>query len=199
MESWETLFTPFHLPILWILVRWGAKSKGKYKHVYQCVSGNIHKLFSFTPDMGNLKMRSNLIFQINYKSHRKEKCLIMNTAINRLEEWGVCPWIFNLSITVDECQCSEINFLTILPQRYSALGTHRTDCCVGPTDDLDVMEKGNKCLSLLVIKTYFFNYPTCSLVSIHTALSLGEKILHATYKITLCEKFVTGHLRNIHN
>ena len=135
----------------------------------------IHKLFNFTPDMRNVKMGSNFIFQINYKFHRKEKCLIMKTAINTYEEWGVCPWIFKLSITVDECQCSEIHFLTILPQRYSALGTHRTEGCVGPTADPDVTEKGNKPLSLLGIKTYFFSYPTCSLVSIHTALSLGEK------------------------
>lgn len=123
MESWETLFTPFHLSVLWILVHWVAKSKRKYIRVYQRVSGNIYKLLNFTPDMGNVQKGSNLNFQINYKSHRKEKCLIMNTAINTYEEWGVCPWIFKLSITVDEGQCSEIHFLTILLQRYSALGT----------------------------------------------------------------------------
>jgi len=157
MESWETLFTPFHLPILWILVHWGAKSKGKYIYMFTSVFRQyIYKLFSFTPDMRNVKMGNNLIFQINYRSHRKEKCLIMKTAINTYEEWGVCPWIFKLSITVDECQCSEIHFLIILPQRYGALGTHITEGCVGPTADLDVMEKGNKPLFLLGIKTYFF-------------------------------------------
>jgi len=82
---------------------------------------------------------------------------------------------FKLNITVNECQCSEIHFLTILPQRYNALGTHRTEGCVGPTTDLDATEKGNKPLSLLRIKTYFFSYPPSSLASIHTALSLGEK------------------------
>jgi len=173
LESWETLFTPFHLPILWILVHWGAKSKGKYIHVYQCVSGNTYKLFNFAPDIGNIQMGSNLIFQIKF--HRKEKCLIINTAINTYEEWGICSCIFKLSITVDECQCSKIHFLNILPQRYCALGTHGTEGCVGPWADLDATEKGNKRLCLLGIKTCFFNYPTCSLVSIHTALSLGEK------------------------
>jgi len=152
-----------------------SKKQGKYIHVYQCVSGNTYKLFNFTPDMGNLQMGSNLIFQINYKFHRKEKCLIINTATTTYEEWGICPWIFKLSIIVGECQCSEIHFLNILPQRYCALGTQSTEGCVGPWADLDATEKGNKRLSLLGIKTYFFNYPTCSLVSIHTALSLGEK------------------------
>jgi len=67
---------------------------------------------------------------------------------------------FKLNITVDECQCSEIHFLTILPQRYSAPGTRRTESCVGPTTDLDATEKGNKPLSLSRIKNLFLQLPT---------------------------------------
>jgi hypothetical protein len=68
---------------------------------------------------------------------------------------------------------------------------------VGPRADLDAVEKGNNRLSLLGIKTYFFNYPTCSLVSACTALLWEKSTLHVTNKIVVREKSVTGHLRNI--